>query len=200
MQAIEFGPPVAVIVVTVMSLAAPTAVRLMSCVSSSESLVEITDTAAIEPAAASTVIEPSKVVTLVSVMPSVSSMSMSPAADTSALTISATVVSRVIPLTASAVRSSAVSTVAAEPSSRMSFPALSERSGVPESTLQRWSRKLAAERREEAPMPFAEIVPAAEDRSDARVEVLLRSGHVLYLEPGRPSEGLAELVALLEAC
>lgn len=83
----------------------------------------------------------------------------------------------------------------------LSYPVLSERSGVPASTLQRWGRKLAAERRDAcAPAPFVEVVPAAEEPPLGRVEVLLRSGHVLYLEPGPPSEGLTELVTLLESC
>ena len=80
----------------------------------------------------------------------------------------------------------------------LTFPVLSERSGVPISTLQRWGRKLAAEGR--AAAPFVEVVSAAKERPPERVEVLLRSGHVLFLEPGAPREGLAELVKLLESC
>jgi hypothetical protein len=45
-----------------------------------------------------------------------------------------------------------------------------------------------------------EVVPAAEESPSGRIEVLLRSGHVLYLDPGPPCAGLAELVTLLESC
>ncbi len=83
----------------------------------------------------------------------------------------------------------------------LSYPVLSERSGVPISTLQRWGRKLAVEQRKEAgPAPFVEIVPSTEAPSTPCVQVLLRSGHMLFLDPGPPSEGLAELVTLLETC
>jgi transposase-like protein len=83
----------------------------------------------------------------------------------------------------------------------LSFPELSARSGVPASTLQRWGRKLSSEGRiEEAAPPFVEVVPAAEEPPSGRIEVLLRSGHVLYLDPGPPCAGLSELVTLLESC
>ena len=80
----------------------------------------------------------------------------------------------------------------------LTFPELSERSGVPVGSLQRWDRRLRREKASAA--PFVEVVAAAEEPSASRVEVLLRSGHTLFLEPGPPSEGLAELVTLLEAC
>ena len=76
---------------------------------------------------------------------------------------------------------------------------LSRRSGVPESTLQRWSRRL---RREHAlvPQPFIEVVAVEEAPPTEQVEVLLCSGRTLYLPARRPFPGLADLVTLLESC
>ena len=76
---------------------------------------------------------------------------------------------------------------------------LSRRSGVPESTLQRWGRRL---RREGAliPQPFVEVVAMEEPSRSDQVEVLLCSGRTLYLPARRPFPGLADLVTLLESC
>ncbi len=80
----------------------------------------------------------------------------------------------------------------------LTYPELSKRSGVPPSTLQRWGRRLRPVAESPAE-PFVELV-AEEAQESARVEVVLRSGHTLFLEPGPPSAGLAELVTLLESC
>ena len=81
----------------------------------------------------------------------------------------------------------------------LSFSELSERSGVPIGTLQRWGRRLSAERQARSPA-FVEVVAAPAVASEDRIEVLLCSGRTLSLPPGPPFAGLAELVALLEAC
>jgi len=80
-----------------------------------------------------------------------------------------------------------------------SLPELSQRSGVPESTLQRWHRRLRRER-ELAPHPFVEIVAVQEPAPTERVEVVLRCGRTIVLPPCRPFRGLGELVTLLESC
>lgn len=80
-----------------------------------------------------------------------------------------------------------------------SLPELSRRSGVPESTLQRWHRRLRRER-ELAPRSFVEIVAVQDAPPTERVEVLLRSGRSIFLAPQRPFDGLGELVSLLESC
>jgi len=76
---------------------------------------------------------------------------------------------------------------------------LSRRSGVPESTLQRWSRRLRSERAHVA-QPFVEVVAVEEALPADQVEVLLCSGRMLYLPARRPFPGLADLVTLLESC
>jgi DNA-binding IclR family transcriptional regulator len=80
----------------------------------------------------------------------------------------------------------------------LTFPQLSERTGVPASTLQEWARRL----REEPAVAhgaFVEVRPVARATGEA-VEVVLRSGRRLVLASARPPDGLAELVALLESC
>ena len=76
---------------------------------------------------------------------------------------------------------------------------LSRRSGVPESTLQRWGRRLRSERAL-VPQPFVEVVAVEEPSPADQVEVLLCSGRTLYLPARRPFPGLADLVTLLESC
>ena len=81
----------------------------------------------------------------------------------------------------------------------LTFSELSERSGVPIGTLQRWGRRLGRERATPA-RPFVELLSTAATSSDSGVEVLLRSGRTLRLPARRPFENLGELVTLLESC
>ena len=77
----------------------------------------------------------------------------------------------------------------------LTFPELSERSGVPLSTLQEWARRLR-----EAPSPSRAFVELTPTSPGAPVEIVLRSGRRVVLPDGRAFEGLAELVVLLESC
>ena len=72
--------------------------------------------------------------------------------------------------------------------------------GAPVSSLQRWGRRLAAERAASAGPRFVEVVADRGESSESRVEVLLCSGRTLSFPAGRPFEGLAELVTVLESC
>lgn len=83
----------------------------------------------------------------------------------------------------------------------LSYTALSERSGVPISTLQRWGRRLAGEGdRSLRGSLFVEAVPRQRSGPDDRVELRLRSGRTICLAAQAPFPGLRELVTLLETC
>ena len=81
----------------------------------------------------------------------------------------------------------------------LTWPELSERSGVPIGTLQRWDRRFRREQANAAE-PFVELgVPEADPAAD-RIEVLLCSGRTIYVPASKPFAGLGELVVLLETC
>lgn len=81
----------------------------------------------------------------------------------------------------------------------LSYEALSKRTGVPLSSLQRWGRRLKDEVGESAPA-FVELTPSPTAAPEDRVEVALHSGRTLSLPLRPPFEGLGELVKLLESC
>ncbi len=81
----------------------------------------------------------------------------------------------------------------------LTFPDLSERSGVPVGTLQRWGRRLFREK-SSAAQDFVEVVAVPDEAPETRIEVLLCSGRTMYLPAARPFSGLDELVRLLESC
>lgn len=81
----------------------------------------------------------------------------------------------------------------------LTFAELGRRSGVPESTLQRWARRLQRERHAQA-APFVELVARPALGAAPSIELRLRSGRSIAMPAGPPFAGLCELVALLESC
>lgn len=81
----------------------------------------------------------------------------------------------------------------------LSYQVLSEQTGVPISSLQRWGRRLKREAAESAPA-FVELSPSPAVAPEDRVEIVLHSGRTLSLPLRPPFKGLAELVTLLESC
>ena len=78
-----------------------------------------------------------------------------------------------------------------------SLAELARRSGIPESTLQRWQRRL----REEEPDPaFVEVLPTGLEAAGSRAEIVLRNGRRPLVPFGSPAESVRALVALLESC
>jgi hypothetical protein len=74
---------------------------------------------------------------------------------------------------------------------------LARRSRIPESTLQRWQRRLRDAGRETG---FVEVVPAVTGAAGSRAEIVLRNGRRLLVPIGSPSDGVRSLVTLLESC
>ena len=78
-----------------------------------------------------------------------------------------------------------------------SLAELARRSRIPESTLQRWHRRL---RDSEAESGFVEVVAAASPAPDMRAEIVLLGGRRVIVPIGSPADGLRSLVTLLESC
>lgn len=81
----------------------------------------------------------------------------------------------------------------------LSYQSLSEQTGVPLSSLQRWGRRLSRAAGESAPA-FVELSASPAAMPEDRVEITLCSGRTMSLPPRPPFPGLAELVTLLESC
>lgn len=78
----------------------------------------------------------------------------------------------------------------------LTYPELSVRSGIPVTTLQEWGRRL----RKQVTTPKSDFVELTPSSPSAPVEIVLRGGRRLVLPTAKPPTGLAELVAVLEAC
>jgi len=81
----------------------------------------------------------------------------------------------------------------------LTFAELARRSGVPESTLQRWARRLQREHSAQT-APFVELVARPAADAAPAIELRLRSGRSIAMPAGPPFAGLHELVTLLESC
>ena len=87
----------------------------------------------------------------------------------------------------------------------LTYGQLSERSGVPSSTLQWWKRRLAqsgdsvavAEEKEPS-VRFVEAAVLAAGPSGARYEVVLANGRRLVLEEGFRRESVRDLLGILD--
>jgi transposase-like protein len=94
-------------------------------------------------------------------------------------------------------RDEARAVVAAYESSGLSAKTFAAREGLKPERVARWKRKLRPGKPLVVPPSFVELRPMSKGRR-CRIEIVLRSGHVLFVSESVDPKSLGQIVELLE--